>query len=161
MNKRTCSQCKADKPVEDFFLRDKTTGRRHAECKACYTERRRIYYTEHYRKYGDQYRQRAKIRREKIKDELQRYLLEYLSNKCCAKCGETDPVVLEFDHINPSEKSFGIARAISDGLAWQKILAEINKCQVLCANCHKKKTAREFGWYQRVNIISSGGADRI
>jgi 5-methylcytosine-specific restriction endonuclease McrA len=76
-----------------------------------------------------------------------------MKNKQCVVCGENDLVVLEFDHINPSEKSFAIARAISDGLKWEVILQEIRKCQILCANCHKRKTAVEFGWYQKVKNL--------
>jgi 5-methylcytosine-specific restriction endonuclease McrA len=147
---KVCSRCKIRKPESDFFVRDKNTGRRHAECKACYTERRKDFYHEHYRRYGDLYRQRAKARREKVRAELQTNLLKYLSDKRCVKCGENDPVVLEFDHLRPAEKSFGIARAISNGMKWSTILEEIKKCQILCANCHKRKTAQEFNWYHRV-----------
>jgi 5-methylcytosine-specific restriction endonuclease McrA len=147
---KICSRCKVSKPESDFFMRDKKTGRRHAECKTCYTERRKDFYHEHYQRYGDLYRQRAKARREKVRAELQTNLLQYLSDKRCVKCGENDPVVLEFDHLLPAEKSFGIARAISNGMKWPMILGEIKKCQILCANCHKRKTAQEFNWYHRV-----------
>lgn len=159
---KICSRCGVAKPETEFFVRDKATGRRHAECKACYQERRKAFYHEHYLKYGELYRRRAKARREMVRKDLQTKLLDYLSDKCCAVCGESDPVVLEFDHINPQQKSFGIARAISDGVKWSVILAEIQKCQVLCANCHKRKTAREFGWYQKtLNANNLGDADRI
>jgi 5-methylcytosine-specific restriction endonuclease McrA len=109
---------------------------------------RSTYYKEHYAKYGELYRARAKLRKMKIIGEYHRRMLEYLRQKSCMVCGETDPIVLEFDHPDPARKNFGIARAISDLKPWAKILAEMQACQVLCANCHKRKTAREFSWYK-------------
>jgi hypothetical protein len=64
------------------------------------------------------------------------------------QCGETDVRVLEFDHIDPSRKEFGIARAITYGKPWDTIVEEIQKCQILCANCHKKRTAIQYGWFK-------------
>src|SRR4051794_36986150 len=57
-------------------------------------------------------------------------------------CGETDPVVLEFDHLR--DKEFDIASGIHYH-AWSKVLAEIAKCEVVCANCHRRRTARRRG----------------
>lgn len=54
----------------------------------------------------------------------------------CQDCGNADVRVLQFHHKDPAQKSFGIADAVSNGRAWEKILAEIAKCEVLCANCH-------------------------
>ena len=75
-------------------------------------------------------------------------MLAYLSDKACAHCGITDPRVLEFDHVDPNIKSVSIARAIADVWSWDKILQEIKKCQILCANCHKIKTSAEQFWYK-------------
>jgi hypothetical protein len=83
-----------------------------------------------------------------IRDNLRSNLLEYLADKSCSVCGIKDPRVLEFDHIDPTTKSFGIARGMTNALSWENILIEIKKCQVLCANCHKIKTAEEQGWYK-------------
>jgi hypothetical protein len=56
----------------------------------------------------------------------------------CIECGEDDPVVLEFDHLGG--KLFDVGRAISDR-SWDSILEEIAKCEVVCANCHRRRTA--------------------
>lgn len=76
-------------------------------------------------------------------------MLEYLNDKGCVKCGITDVRVLEFDHVDPATKSFSIARGIASTLSWENILAEIAKCQLLCANCHKIKTAEQQNWYKK------------
>lgn len=77
-------------------------------------------------------------------------MLEYLSDKSCVVCGMSDPRVLEFDHVNPKTKTIGIAVAITNVLSWERILLEIEKCQILRANCHKIKTAQQQGWYKNV-----------
>ena len=56
--------------------------------------------------------------------------------------------VLEFDHLEPEHKSFAISQSVRLNKSWEEVMSEIAKCQILCANCHKKKTAQQFGWYK-------------
>jgi hypothetical protein len=60
-------------------------------------------------------------------------------------CGETDPVVLEFDHVRDKLKDIGYM--VTVGFSWSAIQLEIEKCEVRCANCHRRKTARVQGIY--------------
>jgi Zn finger protein HypA/HybF involved in hydrogenase expression len=72
--------------------------------------------------------------------------IEYLKQHPCVDCGNSDVRVLDFDHRG--DKSFGIGAAISGGhLSWAKILIEIAKCEVRCANCHRIRHAVENKWY--------------
>ena len=71
-------------------------------------------------------------------------VLEYLAQNCCADCGEKDILVLEFDHRAWGAKKFNIPSAVGQGYGWDTILTEIQKCDVLCANCHKRRTQRDF-----------------
>jgi 5-methylcytosine-specific restriction endonuclease McrA len=70
---------------------------------------------------------------------------------CCVHCGSTDD--LEFDHVNPASKSFQITRMLCK-LPWVALLAELDKCQLLCHPCHRAKSneettgPREHGTYQ-------------
>ncbi len=57
----------------------------------------------------------------------------------CSSCGSVDN--LEFDHINPKNKSFHISALWS--ISKQKFLIELKKCQLLCSTCHKIKTSAE------------------
>lgn len=57
-------------------------------------------------------------------------------------CGERDSIVLEFDHL--ADKKFGVARAIRY-MKWKSVLWEIRKCEVVCGNCHRRRTAKRQG----------------
>ena len=143
---KKCSICLLEKKISDFYVKDKSTNRYHAQCKTCYKSRRTLHYKEHYEIYGKEYRERAKLRKVKVKREIQEKVYTLLAERCCEGCGFDDVRALEFDHIDPEFKSFGIARAISDCYSWKKIDEEIKKCRVLCANCHKIRTAQQQKW---------------
>ena len=146
---QVCTVCGKKKTAQDFFYRNKRTNKLHSQCKDCYVVKRRAIWRKHYHKYGSKYRQRAIERNQKLKLNLRRQMLEYLADKSCVRCGIKDYRVLEFDHLDPSKKSFGIAQGIHGILSWPKLLAEIEKCQILCANCHKIRTAEQQGWYKK------------
>jgi 5-methylcytosine-specific restriction endonuclease McrA len=71
-----------------------------------------------------------------------RLLLEYLAEHPCTDCGEDDPVTLEFDHLE--DKVFDISRGLRER-PWKAVQDEIDKCEVVCANCHRRRTARRLG----------------
>jgi hypothetical protein len=83
-----------------------------------------------------------------------RYLLDYFSSHPCCDCGETDPMVLEFDHLDAEAKAFDICHCLPYR-NWQSILDEIDKCEVVCANCHRRRTARRGG---TIRALLEGGA---
>ena len=66
-------------------------------------------------------------------------LLEFLASHPCVDCGETDPIVLEFDHL--ADKAFAISKGLRDR-SWESVRREMAKCDVVCANCHRRRTAR-------------------
>jgi hypothetical protein len=82
------------------------------------------------------------VRKQALYLERTTYLIEYFRTHPCTDCGERDPVVLEFDHL--SGKLFAIGQALPYR-SWQSILDEIAKCEVVCANCHRRRTARRRG----------------
>lgn len=59
----------------------------------------------------------------------------------CSDCGASDPRVLDFDHRPGTEKR-GLVQALARGASWEVVLAEIAKCDVRCANCHRLLTRR-------------------
>lgn len=72
------------------------------------------------------------------------WVLDYLKSHSCVDCGEKDPVILEFDHVR-GKKDFNISQVLHRGVSLSTIQAEIKKCDVRCANCHRKRTAKVAG----------------
>lgn len=73
------------------------------------------------------------------------WINRYLEEHPCVWCGEDNPIVLEFDHIDHGAKRWEIARAIALVPSVSSLELEVSKTQVLCANCHRIKTAQERG----------------
>jgi len=74
-------------------------------------------------------------------------LFAFLSTKECIDCGEKDPIVFEFDHVDPKNKFKSISKMLSGHYAWKSVLLEIDKCEIRCANCHRRKTYSQFGHF--------------
>ena len=74
-------------------------------------------------------------------------LYYYLVKHPCVDCGEIDIVVLEFDHVR-GKKSHDVNRMLSKDYSWTKIEEEIVKCDVRCANCHRRRTAHKYGHWK-------------
>lgn len=72
-------------------------------------------------------------------------LWEFVNGAMCVDCGEDHPATLDFDHVR-GKKAFNISEAIIAGFPLAKIKAELEKCVVRCANCHRKRTALVQGW---------------
>ncbi len=79
-------------------------------------------------------------------------MAKYLNEHPCVDCGETDVRCLEFDHVR-GKKSRNISAMLGRGISWEKVLVEIAKCDVRCANCHRRITAeRGAHWRQDVHV---------
>ena len=130
---RTCSRCGYDLPVESF--------NRHRDglqwwCRSCFAA--------YFRERGDTHRRQshaAKLARQRV---LRAAILEHLLCHPCVDCGETDPVVLEFDHV--ADKSASISVLLSSTATRKAVDAEIARCEVVCTNCHRRRTAARAGW---------------
>lgn len=144
--KKTCSKCEQELPNEEFAWKNKREGTKSAWCKPCYREydkaRWQVKSADDKQNKLDRSRTRA--------DSLRQLIWDYLKVNPCP-CGETDPVVLEFDHRDGVIKKGNVCEMVARGSSVKTIIDEIAKCDVLCANCHRRKTATQFGWYSRVN----------
>jgi hypothetical protein len=100
-------------------------------------------YQRNYWRTHPDYVERHKATQKKRVTANQVWLYQYLSEHPCVDCGESDPVVLEFDHV--AKKWHDVTRLTSMSL--KRIQEEIAKCEVCCANCHTRRTA------QRANTI--------
>lgn len=140
---KICSKCKQDLEISQFNwkITDKT---RASYCKNCSRE----YIRKHYKNNREYYLKKARKRNKKIQDESFKYIKAYLQKHPCIDCGEQDLVVLEFDHKDKNMKKTEVSRIIKNTGSLKKLIEEISKCDVRCANCHRRKTAKEYNHWK-------------
>lgn len=138
-----CTKCGNEHPEEFFNWKSKKAGRRSTICKNCSRNYGNNYYGENATDMKANAR-RSNIRR--IESNINNYL-KYLQAHPCI-CGENDPVALDPDHNG--DKKYDISTMIRHGHCWGGILIELAKCTIRCANCHRKKTAKEQSWLKHL-----------
>ena len=137
--KKKCSKCGNLKPLSEFsFVHPaKMDGKLRPDCKACVRERSSKWYA------ADpiaHQKRMAKIRTASIK-RAKELVAQYLSTHPCVDCGESDSVVLDFDHVR-GHKISNVSHMVGRGYREWRLKAEIAKCEVRCANCHRRITAK-------------------
>jgi|SRR5579859_3988807 len=100
------------------------------------------YYRRWYQENKEVQKRSASSRRKRVVRENKESIKEYLRVHPCIDCGESDIVVLHFDHVR-GKKRGNVCAMVQNGCSWKTILKEIAKCEVRCANDHMRKTARE------------------
>ena len=108
-------------------------------------EKRREASRRHYAKHRQRVIDKAKEYSRATRSRIRAFINTYLKANPCVDCGETNIIVLEFDHIG-NDKHFSISDVTRLGYGMPKLKAEIAKCEVRCANCHRKKTYERGGW---------------
>jgi len=122
---------------EEFALKNRGTGQRHSRCKECCRRTSR----DHYRLNHDAYIWRNRRNNPLHRKRNAAVVFEYLLLHPCVRCGESDPVVLEFNHKDPQAKTANISDLIRFGGSAIRLFDEIAKCEVMCANCHQHFTS--------------------
>lgn len=138
-----CSRCGEHKQVDEFAWRRKAINQRDTYCRPC----RSAYGKEHYHANRERYLEQADALKRQLVRARTELILEYFAAHPCVDCGNSDPVVLEFDHLR--DQSFNV----STGLAcksWAKVIREIEKCEVVCCNCHRRRTAIRRGSWRAI-----------
>lgn len=139
---KKCTRCGNEFEESEFPIINKRINKRSSMCLACG------------RDYDREYHAKNKKHRNKLKRKTRstainrnrRFIYDYLAINPCVDCGEDDPIVLEFDHQR--DKKFIIADAMRGSYSIERIKSEIEKCEVVCANCHRRRTAKTFNWYK-------------
>lgn len=130
---KKCSKCKLDLDIEMFNkkgIRKNGSIKYQDFCKEC----NKIASREWYKKEGNRSRIVNKVTEYKRENRMR--FAEYKATLLCVKCGESHPACLDFHHRDPLEKDFLLSDIRSRSL--HSIQKEIDKCDVLCANCHRK-----------------------
>lgn len=141
---KLCKKCGTEKPF-DFFHKGKGSDGYKAHCKACAKLYKDVWYIEN----KQRLRSLATAKKNQYRQLAYDFICEYLLEHPCVDCGENDILVLEFDHR--SNKEFGIAQLIqshSSPVLSEKLIQEVAKCDVRCANCHQRRHAIESNNYR-------------
>lgn len=134
---KRCGTCGRRKPRSEFHRNASRADGLQGTCKACKSTRDKQDYSANGRK------QEIYERRQEQSRRLRAWVREYLSSHPCVDCGNPDWRVLEFDHLR--DKRYSISEMVSMGLGLDTLIAEVAKCEVRCANCHRIKT-RDTLW---------------
>ena len=149
---RRCGRCGYDLPPECF---NRLREGRQWWCRSCFAA--------YFRARGALHRRQSYAARRARTQALREYVLDHLRRTPCVQCGERDPVVLEFDHVG--QKVASIAQLLSDAAPRKAVDAEIARCDVVCTNCHRRRTAHRGQWRRGAPEASTRpcanpGADR-
>lgn len=134
IRRKTCSSCGVEKPLTEFNFKYRATATRHSYCQECGKKITRSHYRRNKQAYLDR-NARTYLRH--------RELIRRAKSRPCADCGVQYPYyVMDFDHRDGATKSFGLNSVAR--MTVTQILREIEKCDVVCANCHRERTQRRL-----------------
>ncbi len=146
---KRCVKCLTPKPLNQFYKRTDRKGSRRSRCKTCTPS----HSPGNWKKFYQANRERLLSNARRSRNRIQEEVLQYLLSHPCVDCGETDLVVLQFDHVR-GKKQFCIGNMML-AHGWDKVQKEIEKCDVRCSNCHDRKTAKErnnFRWKRTLEL---------
>ena len=128
---KTCPRCGKHLPLSAFGVR--RNGKPQHWCRECHCLYQREYYERHKEYYEELTRKRI---------ERNRNLIRQAKAVPCADCRQRYPhYVMDFDHRPGEGKEFPLANIAGQSrISWKRIQAEIAKCDVVCANCHRIRT---------------------
>ena len=131
--RRRCGRCERVLPASAF---NRHGAGRQWWCRECF----RAYFRER----GSRHLAQVAASRTRRRAAAHDFIERYLSCHPCSDCGEVDLTVLEFDHRRDKRAAVSTLRYAATGCA--ALAEEVAKCDVVCANCHRRRTARRAGW---------------
>lgn len=129
MKTKVCSRCTTRKPLDQYCKCSRMKDGLQSACKVCMNDsynRSRQKNLSHYKRVQEKRRQASTTKFRLWKEQ-----------QYCCSCGERDPVCLDLHHLDPNEKDINISDAVTSW-SWSRLLTEIEKCVVICSNCHRK-----------------------
>ena len=103
------------------------------------SEQLRSYNREYYQRKRQHLLEKQREKNKRLAESRRKWLVDYKKTLKCNRCGESHPATLTFHHKSGSEKNFEIGNALCLGVSLKRLIEEIEKCEVLCANCHAKE----------------------
>ena len=139
-----CNRCKQDLNNDKFSANKSTKDGLQKYCIECMKAYRREHYQNNKKQYKD--------RNVKTNTEIINIILKYKSEGCvdCKNRFPGEPWLLEFDHIDNKKYTISNLRNCGSKI---KLIEELNKCQVVCVMCHRRRTATRAGWKENRYLI--------
>lgn len=131
---KICTHCGKNRKLSSFSKKTKT--QKHYWCKFCFRE----YAKRHYRDNIDKYKKKARKWNKIHLEYLIQKVYELKDKPCCDCHVKYNPWQMDFDHRDGSEKIENVSMMIRMLFPIKKILEEIEKCDLVCSNCHRQRT---------------------
>jgi len=133
---KTCSKCREVKPLDEFARDVATRSGTRGVCKSCNS----LAFAAWKAANADPHRVSTARRRRERRDECRARLDKLKTDMPCVDCGgRFHPVQMDFDHLPGAVKLSGVSAMIGTH-AWPAIQREVEKCELVCANCHRLRT---------------------
>jgi len=141
MGTKRCSKCGLEKDESDFPWH--LVGiKRHSACSDC----RKEYQRDYYQRTKEDFIEKKTSRLQDAREAARHFVFQFLQSHPCEHCGESDPYVLTFHHVN-GQKKMNLSQMVNQGYSLEALLKEMGKCIVLCANCHMREEKKKRGTF--------------
>lgn len=138
---KICTKCQEEKSLDSFRNYKRSKDGKVNWCKPCFKQHEKDHY-----KSNPERRKKTRERQTSYTAVNRQFVYDYLAQHPCEICAEPDIIVLEFDHLPEFKKKINVSDAISR-YGPEMLKEEIAKCRVLCANCHRRHTAKQQSWW--------------
>lgn len=143
---KTCQTCEVEKPATDFHKMKSSEDGLHPYCKMCKKAyAAKLYSNDKERidmvkaKWRDTFAEKHAAEAKEKRDFNRKFLQDLKASTPCTDCKNYfDPICMDFDHLPHEKKSFTISQVVQYSL--ELLLAEVEKCEIVCANCHRIRT---------------------
>ena len=135
---KRCSKCLTERPESEFYHRKsiKRFGELYEKCKACMRARGRLYYQNNRTSQLP-----LAIKRRHKAYAIKRAYIEDVKDRPCVDCRQKFPsCAMDFDHRGSENKLGNVSRITVQNWSLERIKKEIEKCDIVCANCHRVRT---------------------
>lgn len=141
MNTKECTKCNEVKNIDDFSMKK---GKPRTICKSCNNQ----YFYKWYKNNRSTQIIRLKQNRKKNRDRVRQFVVEHLKQNPCVDCGNSNILVLEFDHVHGKKEN--VSHLMRQGCTLKRLKEEIELCEIRCCNCHRLKTLSRLGNHYRI-----------
>ncbi len=134
---KSCTTCKALKPITEFNKNKTNSDGLNSVCRVCSGLRSRQYYQDN----KEAHKLTIASNKAIYISQLREWINQSVKQYGCSACNEKEFCCLEFHHIHQEDKEYLISILISTN-SRKKLEIELNKCAVVCSNCHRKIHAK-------------------